>query len=133
MQGGSFAFLPQVNAILSDAKYSCHIANINNPTNVSNNIYKYIDVNGDEVEFEEFWTRRMQNIQGAIILAGVLELCIGSSGIVGHIMRFIGPLTISPVICLIGLSVMDAAIVRASQNWIISIFCILTIIICSQG
>jgi len=92
----------------------------------------FIDFGGLERTYEELWTRRMVNIQGAIILAGIFEFLIGLSGIVGVIMRFIGPLTISPVICLIGLSVMEPALEKASQNWVISCFCISIIILCSQ-
>ena len=125
MQGGSFSFLPQVIALLSQQSFSCELV-----TKTANGTF--IDFGGIERTYEELWTRRMVNIQGAIILAGLFEFLIGLSGIVGVIMRFIGPLTISPVICLIGLSVMEPAIEKASQNWVISCFCIAIIILCSQ-
>ena len=125
MQGGSFSFLPQVIALLSQQSFSCELV-----TKTEN--ATFIDFGGVERTYEELWTRRMVNIQGAIILAGLFEFLIGLSGIVGVIMRFIGPLTISPVICLIGLSVMEPAIEKASQNWVISCFCIAIIILCSQ-
>ena len=125
MQGGSFSFLPQVIALLSQQSFSCELV-----TKTANGTF--IDFGGVERTYEELWTRRMVNIQGAIILAGLFEFLIGLSGIVGVIMRFIGPLTISPVICLIGLSVMEPAIEKASQNWVISCFCIAIIILCSQ-
>ena len=125
MQGGSFSFLPQVIALLSQQSFSCELV-----TKTANGTF--IDFGGVERTYEELWTRRMVNIQGAIILAGIFEFLIGLSGIVGVIMRFIGPLTISPVICLIGLSVMEPALEKASQNWVISCFCISIIILCSQ-
>jgi len=125
MQGGSFSFLPQVIALLSQQSFSCELV-----TKTENGTF--IDFGGLERTYEELWTRRMVNIQGAIILAGIFEFLIGLSGIVGVIMRFIGPLTISPVICLIGLSVMEPALEKASQNWVISCFCISIIILCSQ-
>ena len=125
MQGGSFSFLPQVIALLSQQSFSCELV-----TKTANGTF--IDFGGVERTYEELWTRRMVNIQGAIILAGLFEFLIGFSGIVGVIMRFIGPLTISPVICLIGLSVMEPALEKASQNWVISCFCIAIIILCSQ-
>ena len=125
MQGGSFSFMPQVIALLSQQSFSCELV-----TKTANGTF--IDFGGVERTYEELWTRRMVNIQGAIILAGLFEFLIGFSGIVGVIMRFIGPLTISPVICLIGLSVMEPALEKASQNWVISCFCIAIIILCSQ-
>ena len=81
-----------------------------------------------EVEFVDIWTRRMREIQGAIILAGIFEAIIGISGVIGFVMRYIGPVTISPVICLIGLSVMDPAVNMAGQNWFVAVVCIITII-----
>ena len=125
MQGGSFSFLPQLIALLSQNSFSCELV-----TKTENGTF--IGFGGEESTYEEIWTRRMVNIQGAIILAGLFEFFIGLSGVVGIIMRFIGPLTISPVICLIGLSVMEPAIEKASQNWVISCFCIVIIILCSQ-
>ena len=89
--------------------------------------------NGKEVSFEGIWTRRMCEIQGAIILAGIFEVIIGVSGIIGYVMRYIGPVTISPVICLIGLSVMDPAVNMAGENWFIAFICIITIIACRLG
>jgi len=89
----------------------------------------YID-NGKEVLFDDIWIRRMREIQGAIILAGVFEAIVGFTGIIGFLMRYIGPITISPVICLIGLSAMDPAINFAGENWLVAGICIFTIIIC---
>ena len=125
MQGGSFAFLPPVIALMSSQKnFKCE--NIQ-----SLGEGKYND-SGIERTFDEIWKFRMVNIQGAIIMAGLVEMLIGSLGIIGFILKFVGPLTISPVICLIGLSVMDYAMVKSSENWFLAIFCIIVIIVCSQ-
>lgn len=50
------------------------------------------------------WEVRMQHVQGAIILGALVEIVIGASGLVGKMLRFVGPLTIAPTIALIGLS-----------------------------
>ena len=44
------------------------------------------------------WEVRMQHVQGAIIAGAIFEIIIGISGLVGKILRFIGPITIAPTI-----------------------------------
>ena len=56
-------------------------------------------------------------IQGAIIVSALFQVVIGFSGIIGIILRFIGPLTIAPTIALIGLSLFGAASDFSSKQW----------------
>ena len=46
----------------------------------------------------------MQHVQGAVIAGAIFEIIIGVSGLVGKILKFVGPITIAPTIALIGLS-----------------------------
>jgi len=57
---------------------------------------------------------------GAIISASLVELAVGLSGLVGIFLQLISPLAIAPVIALIGLSLFQAAVDMAGQNWTIS-------------
>ena len=50
------------------------------------------------------WEVRMEHMQGAIIAGSFFQILIGYSGLVGKMLRFIGPITIAPTIALIGLS-----------------------------
>ena len=50
------------------------------------------------------WEVRMQHVQGAVIAGAIFEIIIGVSGLVGKILKFVGPITIAPTIALIGLS-----------------------------
>lgn len=54
------------------------------------------------------------------MVASVLQVLVGFSGLIGFLMRFIGPLTIAPTISLIGLSLYDSAGVKAGSHWGIS-------------
>ena len=47
-------------------------------------------------------------------------MVVGFSGLIGFVMRFIGPLTIAPTITLIGLSLYEPAGVKAGSHWGIS-------------
>jgi solute carrier family 23 (nucleobase transporter), member 1 len=63
----------------------------------------------------------MRYIAGAIMAGAVVEMLIGYGGVIGFLRRFITPITIAPVIALIGLSLYDAAAVTASANWWLAI------------
>lgn len=56
-------------------------------------------------------------IQGAIIISSVVELVIGFCGLPGLLLEYIGPLTITPTVSLIGLSVFTTAGDRAGSHW----------------
>ena len=48
------------------------------------------------------WEVRIQHVQGAIIAGAIFEIIIGSTGMVGRLLRFVGPITIAPTIAQIG-------------------------------
>lgn len=56
-------------------------------------------------------------IQGAIIVSSTIEVVIGFCGLPGLLLRYIGPLTITPTVTLIGLSVFATAGERAGSHW----------------
>ncbi|MFA9444970.1 uracil-xanthine permease family protein [Egicoccus sp. AB-alg6-2] len=59
----------------------------------------------------------MRYIAGAIMAGAVVEMAIGFGGIGGLLRRYVTPITIAPVIALIGLSLYDATVINASPNW----------------
>ena len=58
-------------------------------------------------------------IQGAIIVASVIQVIIGATGTMGFLLRYIGPLTITPSISLIGLSLFDVGADHACKYYLI--------------
>ena len=60
-------------------------------------------------------------IQGAVIVASLFEAVVGMSGLIGLLMRYIGPMTIAPIVTLVGLSLFDAAARFADKNWYIAV------------
>lgn len=54
------------------------------------------------------------------MVASLLQILVGFSGLIGFLMRFIGPLTIAPIVSLIGLSLYDSAGDKAGSHWGIS-------------
>ena len=60
-------------------------------------------------------------IQGAIMVASLFQVLIGFSGLMGFVMRFIGPLVVAPTISLIGLALFDTASEFAKKQWWITL------------
>ncbi len=103
VQGGTFSFLAPAFAICAAAQFE----------NVD-------------------WTVRMQHLQGAIIVAGAVEMFLGFSGLIGKLLRFVGPITIAPTIALIGLALFKFGAPEAGRHWGIGGLTIVLIIIFSQ-
>jgi len=78
-------------------------------------------------------TVMMRELQGAIIVAGAVEVLIGYLGIFGKLKRYIGPAVIAVVIALIGLALIDVPqITSASQNWYLVALSLGLIVLFSQ-
>ena len=78
------------------------------------------------------WQVRMTHIQGAVIAGAVFEIIIGYSGLVGRVVKFVGPVTIAPTIALIGLSLFKFGAPIAGIYWPIGGLTIVLIILFSQ-
>jgi xanthine/uracil permease len=75
----------------------------------------------------------MRELQGAIIVAGGIEVIIGYLGIFGYLKRYMGPLVIAVVITLIGLALIGVPqITSASQNWYLAGLTLVLIVLFSQ-
>ncbi|TSK38461.1 Solute carrier family 23 member 1 [Bagarius yarrelli] len=109
LQGGTFTFLAPTTSLLSMPDLVC-------PAWTQNATL----VNTSSPEFIQVWQSRLQLIQGSIMVGSLFQMLVGFSGLIGLFMRFIGPLTIAPTICLIGLSLFDSAGREAGSHWGIS-------------
>uniref|UniRef100_A0A3Q2X117 Solute carrier family 23 member 1 n=1 Tax=Haplochromis burtoni TaxID=8153 RepID=A0A3Q2X117_HAPBU len=119
-QASAFAFLIPAQAILSLDRWRCPseeeiYGNWSLPLNTSH-----------------IWKPRIREIQGAIIMSSLVELVIGLCGLPGLLLEYIGPLTITPTISLIGLSVFTTAGDRAGSHWGLSALCILLMVLFAQ-
>ncbi|XP_062981333.1 solute carrier family 23 member 1 [Elgaria multicarinata webbii] len=78
------------------------------------------------------WQPRIREIQGAIIVSSLVEVAIGLMGLPGALLSYIGPLTVTPTVSLIGLSVFQAAGDRAGSHWGIAALSIFLIVLFAQ-
>ncbi|XP_037656999.1 solute carrier family 23 member 1 isoform X3 [Choloepus didactylus] len=119
-QASAFAFLVPAKAILALERWKCPpeeeiYGNWSLPLNTSH-----------------IWHPRIREVQGAIMVSSMVEVVIGLMGLPGALLSYIGPLTVTPTVSLIGLSVFQAAGDRAGSHWGISACSILLIVLFSQ-
>ncbi|XP_078421442.1 solute carrier family 23 member 2 [Cetorhinus maximus] len=119
-QASAFAFLAPARAILSLEKWKC------NNTDVS------FTNSSEMMDTSHIWHPRIREIQGAIIMSSVIEVLIGFLGLPGVLLSYIGPLTITPTVALIGLSGYQAAGERAGKHWGIAMLTIFLVLFFSQ-
>ncbi|OLZ41414.1 xanthine permease [Natrinema saccharevitans] len=64
------------------------------------------------------WEAALVQLQGAIIVASIVEVAMGYFGLVGKLRRFLSPVVVAPTIALIGLSLFSAPQITAeNQSW----------------
>jgi nucleobase transporter 1/2 len=78
------------------------------------------------------WEVRLRHVQGAILAGALVEIAVGYSGLMGKLLRFIGPITIAPTIALIGLALFNLGAPQAGRHWGIGGLTIVLIILFSQ-
>ncbi|MFP4636046.1 MAG: uracil-xanthine permease family protein [Nitriliruptoraceae bacterium] len=71
----------------------------------------------------------MQVIAGMVIVGALLPLIIGYGGLIGLLRRYITPVTIGPVIALVGLSLFSAAADNASGSWPLAVITLILIFV----
>ncbi|XP_060712269.1 solute carrier family 23 member 2-like [Hemiscyllium ocellatum] len=119
-QASAFAFLAPARAILSLEKWKCNNSDIT------------FQNSSEVMDTSHIWHPRIREIQGAIIMSSLVEVLIGLLGLPGILLNYIGPLTITPTVALIGLSGYQAAGERAGQHWGIAMLTIFLVLFFSQ-
>ncbi|KAK3794013.1 hypothetical protein RRG08_028447 [Elysia crispata] len=130
IQGVTFSFLAPTAAILNLPKWAC-------PGNGTNELFGLNETENfllnqtQDIDAREVWQVRIRELQGAVCIASLFQVVIGTSGLMSVILRYIGPLTITPTITLIGLSLFEVAAEKAATQWwiaattllLIALFC----------
>ncbi|XP_061679056.1 solute carrier family 23 member 1 [Syngnathoides biaculeatus] len=128
LQGGTFSFITPALAILALPKWQCPAPH--GPTVLSgHNGTSPIQVTESR---DEVWMSRMREIQGAILVSSLVQIMLGLTGLVGFVLRYIGPLAIAPTINLIGLSLFIEAGKKSGHHWGIAALTVCLILLFSQ-
>ncbi len=78
------------------------------------------------------WQLRIQEVSGAIMIASVVEIVLGYTGIMGQVRKIISPIVIGPTIAMIGLALFGIGAPWMATNWIISLITLIALILYSQ-
>uniref|UniRef100_A0A914WAV6 Solute carrier family 23 member 2 n=1 Tax=Plectus sambesii TaxID=2011161 RepID=A0A914WAV6_9BILA len=97
LQGPSFAYLPPIFAFSNLPEFKCNVS-------------------AHEEVPEEDYLLRLRIMQGSLVAASALQIFIGMTGFIGLITKFIGPLTIAPLMLLLMLSVVGTIVDHAEQH-----------------
>ncbi len=81
---------------------------------------------------EPLWQIQIQEVAGAIMIASVVEIVAGYTGIMGQVRKLISPIVIGPTIAMIGLALFSIGAPWMASNWIISLITLFALIIYSQ-
>ncbi|NXE93059.1 S23A1 protein, partial [Menura novaehollandiae] len=122
-QASALAFLVPAKSILALEKWRCP------PEGEGKQIYGNWSL---PLNTSHIWQPRMREIQGAIMVSSLVEVVIGFLGLPGALLSYIGPLTVTPTVSLIGLSVFQAAGERAGSHWGIAVLTIFLIVLFAQ-
>ncbi|XP_076469690.1 solute carrier family 23 member 1-like [Babylonia areolata] len=126
IQSVSYSFVSPFMVLLSLPQWTCNPC-VDDPA-MANETHKACGSS----EHVDMWEARMRELQGAVLVSSLVQIVVGFTGLVGFLMNFIGPLTIGPTIAMIGLSLFEAAYVKAQGQWWIALTAMALITVFSQ-
>ncbi|MBT4201360.1 uracil-xanthine permease family protein [Desulfobacula sp.] len=107
IQGGTFSFLGPAFAIIGM-------------------------VAGKKLTGVDVWQIQLQELAAAVMIASLVEIILGYTGILGKIKNIISPIVIGPTIAMIGLALYSIGAPWMAANWYISMITIIALIVYSQ-
>ena len=60
-------------------------------------------------------------LAGSLMIAGTFQMLVGLTGLIGLLLRFVGPITVVPPLTIIGLQVYKATTRFAKAQWGVAI------------
>lgn len=132
VQGGTVTFVVPTIAIMLQQKWKCPYREARKEFGPTVNFTALgLPPVGSE-KHRDMWMLRICEIQGAIIVASLFQVFIGFSGVMSFMLRYIGPLCISPTLTLAALSLFPIITDMVSGQVWISILTICLITLFSQ-
>ncbi|CAD5222731.1 unnamed protein product [Bursaphelenchus okinawaensis] len=99
LQGTAFAYVPSVEAFNLLPENACNY-------------------NSSQPAPQSEYYGRLRYIQGSLLLSALVPMLIGCTGLVGMLTKFIGPITVSPLILLLMASSVEMCVKRMEQHWV---------------
>ncbi|KAL0985613.1 hypothetical protein UPYG_G00159450 [Umbra pygmaea] len=77
-------------------------------------------------------TNPLKELQGMTLVAGLIQLILGATGLGGVVLRHCGPLVIAPLLCMLGFSMYREAALLCSDNWAVTALVVILVVGMSQ-
>ncbi|KAK3098015.1 hypothetical protein FSP39_015346 [Pinctada imbricata] len=122
-QGAAFEYVVPLLALQTLDPERCNAVISSTATtsfNATSGINMTVYTNHTLTEWEII-SRNVRGLEGSLMLAGGIHFLIGATGLVGVVLRFVGPVTIVPAILLIGIYMTRAAVKFIEVHWGIGI------------
>jgi len=84
----------------------------------------------DDSHDNAVWKTRMREIQGGLLIASLVQMVIGATGLATALLRYIGPLTVAPVITLVAMPLFNVAAAYCEKNWWIAFLYVMSSLCC---
>ncbi|XP_067656670.1 solute carrier family 23 member 1-like [Haliotis asinina] len=117
-QGPSASFFPALLALQNNPEWKCPDGNLTSLAQYANATSLNLSATSDVTLLSE--EEKLKQLSGSLMAASMLEILIGSTGLVGVLLRYIGPITVAPTIALIGISLYKIPIAQSRPSWGIS-------------
>ncbi|EFP11248.1 hypothetical protein CRE_30707 [Caenorhabditis remanei] len=99
LQGTAFAYVPSVQGFMSLPENLCNATE------------------HDHVDPSVYYAK-LCILQGCLMASSLIPMFIGCTGLVGMLTKFIGPLTVSPLMLLLAFSQTDLMVTHISKHWV---------------
>ncbi|XP_036396679.1 solute carrier family 23 member 3 [Megalops cyprinoides] len=77
-------------------------------------------------------TDLVRELQGMVLITGLVQLVLGMSGLCGLVLRHCGPLVLAPLFCVLGFSIYKDAALLCSDHWGITALAVVLMLLLSQ-
>ncbi|KAK3087985.1 hypothetical protein FSP39_013082 [Pinctada imbricata] len=115
---GSYLIPLLTLAAIQPDRCNIHVASFNTTGNLSQTVTE----EAMKILKKELATGKLQELHGGLMIVGVIHALIGATGLIGLLLRFIGPVTIVPTILLLGVYFAEPVLGFAARSWPITLF-----------
>lgn len=116
-QGPAMAFVTPLVALKTLAEWNCSESKSTFNATIVGDFNQTAVTMASPVNPREEILTRLQKMEGSLMVAGVLQTLLGATGLIGRLLRFIGPITVVPVLFLIGISIYKTAVKFCNAHW----------------
>ncbi|XP_026128080.1 solute carrier family 23 member 3 [Carassius auratus] len=74
----------------------------------------------------------IRELRGMAVVAGMVQLAVGLTGLVGFALGHCGPLVLAPLLCILGFSIYREAALFCSDHWGMAALAVVLLVILSQ-